>query len=499
MQPDKKNFFSIKALGSGLLITQAVATIHVYFSNIRLYEQSQLILNAGYRSVPNENILPQLLNFQTAFWGAVFFTLTIGCFLSLLSIALAWGYCRVFDRSRWVLGAAFLVWLFLFWGVNAKELAVFESAYVLGVVPCVFAVSVRSMPAADKNPNLPRILLRHWTPLILLGLLWTSQPDQRMFIDFRDVMLLSTRPGLKITEFYYAYTLYPAEVFKPLDQKVLKTVHLETVENASLARRLHNTFLAFDYLPVDRNEAVDLVVSVEDRRLVFSHDNRRVLDVSTADFLKRPRKILKTLSERTDGSAFFRRLTFFSLLLGLPLCFYLVLRSIIRFVLMRFISLNAASLLSTALCFLFGASLLIPFYLSRSVHVDKPDIRGLMDSVDYRDRVSALKAIYEEKLEIGDYPSFRRMLGSASIPERYWLAMALRSSVRSDTLADLMRMVNDSHLNVVSKVFYALGRRGNTETIVLLLEKLKTSDHWYAQVYAYGALRELGWQQAELN
>jgi hypothetical protein len=488
-----------KAVFIGLVMTQAIATLHVYVSNAGLYGQMRLIIAAGYRAVPNQHILPQLTNFGTAFCGAVFFTLTIGCFLSLISFSFAWCYSRVFHRSRWMMGSAVGVWLFLLWGVNVKGFAPFESAYVLFVMPGVFALSVKLIPETDIGPGLGRMIFLHWIPLILLAILWTSQPDQRMFSDFRDAMLLSNGPGLKINDFYYAYTLYPAEVFKPLDQKVLKTVYLDNIEDAKLVRGLKNVLMADDYLPLDQKKAVDLIVSMEKGRLVLKHKNRTVFDVSAADFLNSPWKMLKTFSKQIDGSAFFRRLTFFSLLLGLPVCLYLFLWSVIHYVLSRFIGSNAASALSAALCFLAGLSLLIPFYVSRRAHVEKPDIPRLMASADSRDRVSALKAIYEAKLEIGDYPSYRQMCKSPYILERYWLAMTLRNSTRPDTLTDLMKMADDPHPNVVCKAFYALGRRGDPSTIVFLLEKLNASNHWYAQVYAYGALRELGWQQTGLN
>jgi hypothetical protein len=70
----------------------------------------------------------------------------------------------------------------------------------------------------------------HTIPVIVLALLWTSQIDSRFFVDFRDVLLLSNPVGTKINDFYYDYTLFPAEVFKSLEQKLLKTCSLQNLK-----------------------------------------------------------------------------------------------------------------------------------------------------------------------------------------------------------------------------------------------------------------------------
>jgi HEAT repeat protein len=43
--------------------------------------------------------------------------------------------------------------------------------------------------------------------------------------------------------------------------------------------------------------------------------------------------------------------------------------------------------------------------------------------------------------------------------------------------------------------FYGLGQRGDWRAVSEILKRIKTSDHWYNQWYAYKALRALGWKQ----
>ena len=46
--------------------------------------------------------------------------------------------------------------------------------------------------------------------------------------------------------------------------------------------------------------------------------------------------------------------------------------------------------------------------------------------------------------------------------------------------------------------FYSLGLRQNASAIKPILKRIKMSDNWYSQMYAYNALRSLGWKQPKL-
>ena len=93
----------------------------------------------------------------------------------------------------------------------------------------------------------------HIVPVIVLAILLSWQIDSRMFTDFRDIFLLSNPVGSRINSFYYRYTLYPAEAFKSLDQKMLKTCSLEKIKNDATARSLENILLNYDYIPIGGN------------------------------------------------------------------------------------------------------------------------------------------------------------------------------------------------------------------------------------------------------
>jgi len=109
-----------------------------------------------------------------------------------------------------------------------------------------------------------------------------------------------------------------------------------------------------------------------------------------------------------------------------------------------------------------------------------------------------LKLIEKQGMEVSDFKAYRSMLASPHIAVRYWLARSLGVSRKPETYEDLLGLLDDPHPNVVSMAFYALGRRGNTRAISIILDNIDTSDHWYSQWYAYRALRRLGWKQTGL-
>ncbi len=60
---------------------------------------------------------------------------------------------------------------------------------------------------------------------------------------------------------------------------------------------------------------------------------------------------------------------------------------------------------------------------------------------------------------------------------------------------DLLKILEDKNTNVRCMAFHSLGLRNNRQAVKPILEKIRISRDWYAQLYAYRALRSLGWKQ----
>jgi len=486
--------YTAKVILLGLVTSQVLSSIQVYLSNADLYWKLTSIRDAGYLVVPNQQIIHRLQEFSPAFLGGLFFTLTVGTSLSLISFAAAWIWLRLLFRDRFVLILFFLLWLGCLIGVTREGFCPMVTSYFLVIPPVVFWATLKWGPAEHKQKTwLHRMI--HVVSIVLLTLLWVSQVDSHMFLDMRDNLLLSNSLGRRINDFYYEYTFYPAEVFKSLDDKILKTCNLAYIEQISLGPTLEKALANHDYLNIGGHEAVDLEITQEGKELFFQHEGMTVLRVTPQDFLSSPGEVLKKFSFKTDKHAFFRQFTFLSLLVGFPITLYVILQALIYTTSSFFLTPRLSSIISTILCLLFGMAFLIPLHLSRAKETDVKELAKALESERWQERVAALKIMQKREIDVGTFEAYQKMRESPHIPERYWLARALEINRKPQTYEDLVVFLDDPSPNVVSMAFYAFSQRGDKRAIDEILKRIEASDSWYNQWYAYKALRKLGWKQ----
>ncbi|UCG64342.1 MAG: HEAT repeat domain-containing protein [Deltaproteobacteria bacterium] len=490
--------YAAKVLVLGLVSAQVLATIQVYLSNADLYDTLIIIKDAGYLPIPNERIIHRLQEFSPAFFGGLFFTLSVGAGLSILSLAAAWIWDRILFRNRIVLVVFLLLWIGCIVVVNRGGFCPMVTSYFLVIPPVVWSAALRWMPPQAKQGAWVNRMV-HFIPIALLAVLWTSQMNSHLFSDIRDHLLLSNSIGKKVNYFYYKYTLYPAEVFKSLDQKILKTCNIESIREQSIMPYLERGLLNHDYLIVSGDATIDLKIAQEDNVLVFENEERAILRAPVKAFVSRPGAVLKEFSQKSDRYAFFRQFTFFSLLIGFPITLYIFLYAVLCFVLRLFLDSLTSSVIASLLCFLLGIALLGHLHHSREKKIEVKDLADTLESERWQERVAALKFIGEHGLDLADFQGYKGMLKSPHIAERYWLARGLGVSRRPETYQDLLAILDDPHPNVVSMAFNALGQRGDMRAIREIRERIETSDDWYNQWYAYKALRALGWKQSRLR
>ena len=486
--------YTARALLLGLLVAQIIATIQVYLSNLDLYRSLSAIQAAGYLTIPNQRIIPSLQDFGPAFLGGLFFTFSLGAGLSLLSLAAAWVWHRLFSGSRSVLIVLLLFWVGSVVALNIRGFSFGATYYFLAIPPVVFLAAMKWMPP----PPMQRMWVHrmaHTIPVAVLALLWTSQITSHFFVDFRDVLLLANPIGTKINDFYYDYTLFPAEVFKSLDQKILKTCSLQDFGKGPLLSRVQRELLNYDYLAVETNDGVDLKVVQDGEMLVFKNAERTILQTTPADFFSHPETVLHEFSAKSDKQGIFRLLTFRSLVIGLPLALYLLLHALIRLLCCFFLDVRTSSIVASVLCLIVGLSILVPFQYMRGTDIKLKDIPQALTTESWQQRVAALRIIEQKGLEISSFQPYQRLLASPHIAVRYWLVRGLAVSRRPETYRDLLAFLDDPHPNVVSMAFYALGQRRDWRAVSEIRTRIKASDHWYNQWYAYKALRALGWKQ----
>ena len=339
----------------------------------------------------------------------------------------------------------------------------------------------------------------HVIPVIVLALFLFWQTDARMFTDFRDIFLIANPVGSKINNFYYKYTLYPAEVFKSLDQKMLKTCRIEKTKDDRTKQGLEKILISYDYIPISGNKDVDLEVIQEDNDIIFENRGEFILRMTANDFFANPDKAIKLFAQKSDDHQFFRKFTFFSLLMGLPIAVYVIWQAFIALVLSFFLRIKTASVFASGACFVICLLMFFSFHFNRDRAVSMNNLPDALSSDRWQKRVAALKLIDEKKLEIRNFQAYPKLPVSTHKSERYWFIKTLGKSRSSATYSDLLGFLDDPDRNVLTMTFYALGQRGNRHAISQIINKIETSNDWYSQWYAYRALRVLGWKQSKLK
>lgn len=488
-----------RAVPAGLFAAQTIASVQVFCSGRELQQTLAAVAEAGYLPVPGPHIAPPLISLKAALCGGLFFTLSLGAGLSLITFGASWSWRRLFNCRKTVLFFYICLWAAGLTAVAARGLSWFALLYVLCVPAAVWAAD-RGTRRPGPGPSLA-IHPNGWchcTVLVLTALLWAPQINSDIFIRIRDHLLLSNKAGILINDFYYRYTLYAAEAFKAPHQKMIKAAHLGGLPSGPDHRRIQDALISHDYLIVDRPETAVLDLIRQDGRLMLQHDDRTIVHTTAADFTAGATALLKQFSTEIDRNAALRRMTFLSLVFGFPLLLYIGFYSLFCALMRPLVDRTPAVLISTGLCLLLGG---LPAVMLHHKTGEPPAINDAVfrPTADRDAKLARLKHICADQQEIAHFAGFQRLAGDPDIAVRYWFARALSISRRADTRPLLHGMLADPHPNVVCQALYGLGRRKGAAAVDAALQKLAATDHWYVQWYAYTALKALGWRQQRLN
>ncbi len=506
---DDQFALAVPAITAGLVTAQVIGSIQVGWSNRLLYRHLQAVVSAGYLAVPNAAIEPGLQSVRAALGGGLFFTLTIGALTTLLTIGwLRWwadGFCRPKSGMGIISGICTIAS-----GTIIIRTGDFPAAAYLFFVPAAvclvfnrrnMATDSRCQPINNRAENVGkrRVFFLNafwfWAPLIIL--VWVARPfySPRIFFDVRDRLLLSHPAGRLVNDFYYRYTLYPAESFKSLAQKQIRTFHWAgTVENAQ-EKEIVDMLVARDYLPVAANADPDLIIQFVDSDTLLFGEGPEAVRVKVSDFINRPGKGLRQVSDTADTHWFLRRLTYVSLVIGFPLLIYLMVYGWVRWGAGFIFSLRICRVVASVVCLLTGMIVLWSVTNGRPENITETMLPALVNAKDGRLRVAALKWMEEKQIDPSQFKAYPTFLESPRIVERYWVARALAHGHRGKIDLDLVQLLEDPSLNVVCMALQSLGQRGEREVIPRILDLMKKTTHWYVQLHAYYALKGLGWQQ----
>lgn len=487
----------IAPLISGMMTTQILAAWFVYFSNQRVLALVKAADKAGYFPLPTGPVTTSLSSIAAAFWGGLFFTLSIGVGLTLLSWAGFQLWQSVFRRSRSALISYAVLWAGLLAAVNLHGTVLFPSLFVLLVPVSTTYVCIRTRPAV-RNARSFLWMIPALTLAVLTGL-WATQLDRNLFTSIRDHILLSNPAGRRVNDFYYRYTLYAAEAFKSFHQKTLRSCNLQQVADEQSARRWEERLARYDVLVLPKVGRPDIRMIFEKKTLRLISVDGQSLETTVIEFLSDPNKTLLSFSKATDRFVPLRRMTLVGLLLGFPILLFVMVYGTLYSAAGLIFKRRQATWTASGICMLIGILLFLPMLGAHPTSNLPDNIDAMLAADQWTQRVAALRYIEEHNLEIADYPRYQHLLASPLVVERYWLARAMAKSRAVETYSRLLSMIDDPHPNVICQVFYALGERGRRTAINPIKQRLLELDHWYAQWYGYGAIRKLGWRQTRSN
>lgn len=496
----RRTFALSASLLAGLFLSQILFTAFVYISNQHLYQNLIAIADAGYAVlVPNKQIMPTLLQWTPAFDGGLFFALTIGAGLSIIGwfFVFLW---RVFPRYRSLMfGVLLILCGYALFQLNRHGSNLLVTGICL-LVPAVSGLTAHLM-YGNRSP-FPGFMMfaLHMQVIIInliLALVWIPELSTDIFTAIRDEVLLTRPYGQAVNDFYYKYTLYPAEAFKSLDQKLLKTVTV-SAENAELEKRLAASLREEDYLET-KKAISDLAVFEENERFVFESGGRQVHTVSIADFFRNPDDQLTEVSANSDRQFFLRVMTFFSLVFASPLLCLILLHAVIALLLFPVSSPAVRSGTASLLCLAASAFAMMTIYHNAVGPLSSFAVKQYVTSEDWRKRTAALRQISEDDLPFDAAEETFKHIDSPWIAERYWLAKAAGNSrsLRAKHIA--LALLEDDQPNVACMALYSLGKQNDPSVIPLIIHHIESSNHWYVQWYAYKALKRLGWRQHEMR
>ena len=493
--PTAQSFGYIKVILPALLVAQAVATFQVRQSNLALYAKLKAVSDNGYLAVPNGLALDSLRSFSSALYGGLFFTLSIGAILTLVTMAVSRLYLHPANKSRLHHLAPAILWGILLILINLSGFDLHVNLYFWLIPPVVYLLISRFQNEAFDL----RSVTVQVVPVIILAALWFTQYDQYLFIDIRDRLLLSNPVGAQVNKFYYRYTLYPAESFKAPSQKTINTYLIDSTIDSNQHRSLTKSLIRSDWLPVTSVKTADLVLRKDKGQLELMHEGRVVTQSQVRDLAERPAEVLDQFSSGVDRYSLFRLISFYGLLLGFPILLYIGLFTLIRLLGTLFIDSQKSLMAASAICLLLGVMIWGYFQYGRVDTTPAYDNASFLSSKNWRAQVVALRQYPILGRDVMRTPEYAGLKKSDRVPLRYWLVEALAASRQDEAFTEIVEFLDDSSLNVRTRACQVLGQRRDPRAIPELVRRLSRSDEWYFQWYAYKAMKALGWNQDPSN
>lgn len=312
MQRDARNFL-LQLLWGGL-IGGLFGAARTLAAARHLAAKNTALLAAGLPALPGNGHLESLAGSDPGWAGALFFGLSLG--LGFATVCFLWGrFLHSLPREALGIGAAALAVFPLF--------AVFRGEVLLAAT--LVAIAVGAGALGWKSAGVGNgWLLALGAVAIALGFSTWSEAPEGGFTRLRDQYLLKSSAGRAVNDFYYRWTLYPAEAIKPfmaLTQPVALLGDREATPQQ--VEKLRRDLLRTRILTLpEETEGADLRIVNQGGKLLIAAGKTTLAWPVAA---KAQDDALLKLSSMTDTAKMLRRMTAYSLAVGCPIAAALLL------------------------------------------------------------------------------------------------------------------------------------------------------------------------------
>lgn len=430
---------------------------------LHLLAKNRALAALGVTALPGTGYAETLAGPLPAWAGALFFGLSLG--LGWGALCGLWASASRALPGRWGRWAPWLLLIPGAWAAWFGDYPLAAALLLIGLGPALLG-------SFGERPSLrPMGLWLLLTVLVAAGFgPWAAAPEGP-FTRLRDRYLLTSPLGLAVDELYYRWTLYPAEVLKPLAALSQPTAGLTRPLTLADNRGFCSEALSQGILCLSGDgPGADFRVFAEAGDLELSRKGTQTpWPVNAAD----RRQDWQAFSRASDTALAVRRATGLALFVGCPLGLCGLIAALAAGVGAAFPAgrarVGASAGLALAAALGLAAAALSPGPV-------KPA------------RLRPLPA--EGPLPV---EALRRHLESSNPVERFYAARAAARAGRAATSL-LVDALSDPVINVRYAAAQALGSTGGAQARKALLEVLGSPEAWYVKERAYAALWRLDWR-----
>ena len=222
-------------------------------------------------------------------------------------------------------------------------------------------------------------------------------------------MLLSHPWGIAVNDFYYRYTLHAAEaVASPFGRSSIRTYRIDGTLDGDKATLL-NKALNYEDVFLVSSPAAELVLEEKGDALSLGTPDRQVLQVELRSILTDPSEFLERYSARTDRWGFFRKGTFYSMIVFYPAALFFLIYTLITRLLPQGAGPRRGPLFASGLSFLLlagGGFLLSP---GKDLPASFPNLSTMIHSDNPGEQGRALRMIFFQGPDIASFPRYEAL------------------------------------------------------------------------------------------